>query len=117
MAVFFRQRTRRTRFIDNSVWKSRQGPEIGPGEEKTGCCLAQAEGWGVVLADEMDQLDVRERRKCLFKKELRGLESLVLASWQSHQWGSTEPTETWMLFNNSYEIIVAGHTNGLYGAD
>ena len=35
----------------------------------------------------------------------------------SHQWGSAEPTETWMLFNNSYEIIVAGHTNGLYGAD
>jgi hypothetical protein len=81
-------------FIDNSVWKSRQGPEVGPGEEKTGCCLAVAEGWGGLLAGGIDQLDVPERRKCLFKKELRGLKSVVLASWQSHQWGSTEPTET-----------------------
>ena len=87
-------------FIHNPVWKSRQGPEVGPGEEKTGCCLARAEGWGVVLAGEMDQLGVRERRKCLFKKELRGLESLVLASWQSHQWGSAEPTETIAPKNN-----------------
>ncbi len=81
-------------FIDNSVWKSRQGPEVGPGEEKTGCCLAVAEGWGGLLTGGIGQLDVRELRKCLFKKKLLRLRSVVLASWESHQWGSTEPTET-----------------------
>ena len=88
------------------------------------------------MANGIGQLDVRERRKCLFKKELRGFKSLVLASWQSHQWGSTEPTETLLLlldpilraqkshqwgsteptetFTNSltFSQIVVSHTNG-----
>ena len=63
------------------------------------------------MAGEMDQLGVRERRNCLFKKELRGLESLVLASWRSHQWGSTEPTETAKTTGHPF-VSQARHTNG-----
>jgi hypothetical protein len=61
------------------------------------------------LAVGIGQLDVRERRKCLFKKELRSLKNVVLASWQSHQWGSTEPTET---SASSLSSSSFGHTNG-----
>ena len=68
----------------------------------------------MLLTGEMDQLGVRERRKCLFKKELRGLESVVLASWRSHQWGSTEPTET-TFRRNILDVEVT--PMGLYGAD
>ena len=76
--------TRRTRFIDNLVWKSRQGPEVGSGEEKTSCCLAVAEGWEGILTRKIDQLELRNRRKCLFKRAMRHFKLVALASWQSH---------------------------------